>query len=162
MGARLELADGLVGVHHDAGAGRRAPEWLVSAGSSPFPRVAAQQAYLAGIGAQQREQDPNGRPLTGAVGSQEPVHLTGLDHEVQTVQCAVGPKTGIPEALHDELVLECSGALGTVGRAIRLTRRGGTTVLVGFHARDETFDLLDAVLGEKTSSDRPLISGTRT
>jgi (R,R)-butanediol dehydrogenase/meso-butanediol dehydrogenase/diacetyl reductase len=38
---------------------------------------------------------------------------------------------------------------GLAREAIRLSRRGGTTVLVGIHGRDEPFDLLEAVLHEK-------------
>ena len=48
-----------------------------------------------------------------------------------------------------DVVFECSGVPGLAGEAIRLVRRGGTVVLVGFHGEKEPFDLLDAVLGEK-------------
>jgi (R,R)-butanediol dehydrogenase/meso-butanediol dehydrogenase/diacetyl reductase len=48
-----------------------------------------------------------------------------------------------------DAVFECSGVPGLAGEAIRLVRRGGTVVLVGFHNEEESFDLLDTVLGEK-------------
>lgn len=47
------------------------------------------------------------------------------------------------------VVVECSGAPGLSREAVRLSRRGGTTILVGFHGGDESLDLLNAVLGEK-------------
>lgn len=58
----------------------------------------------------------------------------------------------LPEAIGGigpDVVFECSGAPGLAGQAIRLVRRGGTVVLVGFHGEEEPFDLLDTVLGEK-------------
>lgn len=58
----------------------------------------------------------------------------------------------LPEAtggIGPDVVFECSGAPGLAGQAIRLVRRGGTVVLVGFHGEEEPFDLLDTVLGEK-------------
>jgi len=48
-----------------------------------------------------------------------------------------------------DVVVECSGVQGLPREAIRLSRRGGTTVLVGIHQHDEPFDLLEAVLHEK-------------
>jgi 2-desacetyl-2-hydroxyethyl bacteriochlorophyllide A dehydrogenase len=48
-----------------------------------------------------------------------------------------------------DVVLECSGVPGLARQAIRRTRRGGTTILVGTHGQEEPFDLLDTVLGEK-------------
>jgi (R,R)-butanediol dehydrogenase/meso-butanediol dehydrogenase/diacetyl reductase len=58
----------------------------------------------------------------------------------------------LPEAtggIGPDVVVECSGVQGQAREAIRLSRRGGTTVLVGIHGRDEPFDLLEAVLHEK-------------
>jgi threonine dehydrogenase-like Zn-dependent dehydrogenase len=58
----------------------------------------------------------------------------------------------LPEAtggIGPDVVVECSGVQGLAREAIRLSRRGGTTVLVGIHGRDEPFDLLEAVLHEK-------------
>ncbi len=48
-----------------------------------------------------------------------------------------------------DAVIECAGAPGLQGQAVRWTRSGGTTVLVGFHAHPEPIDVADAVLGEK-------------
>jgi (R,R)-butanediol dehydrogenase / meso-butanediol dehydrogenase / diacetyl reductase len=48
-----------------------------------------------------------------------------------------------------DVVVECSGVPGLAKQAIRLTRRGGIAVLVGIHGKEEPFDVLDAVLGEK-------------
>jgi 2-desacetyl-2-hydroxyethyl bacteriochlorophyllide A dehydrogenase len=48
-----------------------------------------------------------------------------------------------------DVVVECSGVPGLPREAIRRSRRGGTTVLVGIHGHDEPFDLLDAILHEK-------------
>ena len=48
-----------------------------------------------------------------------------------------------------DVVIECSGVPGLAKQGIRLARRGGTTVLVGLHGKEEPFDLLDTVLGEK-------------
>jgi (R,R)-butanediol dehydrogenase / meso-butanediol dehydrogenase / diacetyl reductase len=62
-----------------------------------------------------------------------------LKRSLDDVMAGVGP----------DVVLECSGAPGSAGRAMRLTRRGGIAILVGFHGRGESFDLLDTVLGEK-------------
>jgi (R,R)-butanediol dehydrogenase / meso-butanediol dehydrogenase / diacetyl reductase len=58
----------------------------------------------------------------------------------------------LPEAtggVGPDAVVECSGVPGLAKQAIRLTRRGGITVLVGFHGEEEPVDLLDTVLGEK-------------
>ena len=51
--------------------------------------------------------------------------------------------------LGPDVVIECSGVPGLVKQGIQLTRRGGVTVLVGLHSKEESFDLLDTVLGEK-------------
>ncbi len=48
-----------------------------------------------------------------------------------------------------DVVAECSGAKGGVGRALELVRNGGQCVLVGFHPGTEEFKLLDVVLSEK-------------
>ena len=50
------------------------------------PRVAAEQPDLAGVLAEQAEQDPDSRRLAGAVGSEETVHLAAGDREVEPVQ----------------------------------------------------------------------------
>ena len=54
------------------------------------PRVAAEQADVAGVLAQQPEQHPDGRRLAGAVGAEEAVHLAPGDGEVEPVQ---GPRS---------------------------------------------------------------------
>lgn len=48
-----------------------------------------------------------------------------------------------------DLVLECSGAPGTLASTIELSRPGATVVLVGFHAGMEPVPLLPVVLGER-------------
>lgn len=55
----------------------------------------------------------------------------------------------LTDGLMADAVIECSGADGMPGQAIRLTRRAGTCVLVGLHSHPQTFDLMDTVLGEK-------------
>jgi (R,R)-butanediol dehydrogenase / meso-butanediol dehydrogenase / diacetyl reductase len=55
----------------------------------------------------------------------------------------------VPPSARYDAVLECAGAPGLQGLAVRLTRRAGTTVLVGFHKQPEVVDIADAVLGEK-------------
>ena len=52
------------------------------------PRVAAEQADLAGVGAQEAEQDADGGRLAGAVGTEEAVHLAGRDGQVEPVERA--------------------------------------------------------------------------
>ena len=69
------------------------------------PGVAAQEPRLAGVGAQQAEQDADRRRLAGAVGAEEAVHLAGLDGQVQPVERARGtegldrPDTSIAVAI---------------------------------------------------------------
>src|SRR5262249_12152225 len=57
-------------------------------GAPPPPRITAEEARGAGIGAQQAEQDPQGRRLAGTVRSQEAVHLTVGHGQVQPIQRA--------------------------------------------------------------------------
>ena len=52
------------------------------------PRIAAQQARLAGVGADQAEEDPQGRRLAGAVGPEEAVDLAGSHLEVEPIERA--------------------------------------------------------------------------
>ncbi len=49
-----------------------------------------------------------------------------------------------------DFVVECSGADGAAGEAIRRTRRGGVTVLLSVTAGHQRIDTNNAVLGEKT------------
>ena len=65
------------------------------------PRVAAEQRDVAGVGAQQPEQDPDGRGLPGAVRAEESVHLTGRDLQVETVEGVRGTE-GLYEAGHGD------------------------------------------------------------
>ena len=48
-----------------------------------------------------------------------------------------------------DVVLECSGAPSAPATAVRLSRRGGTVVLVGFRKSDLALPWLDVVLGER-------------
>jgi hypothetical protein len=50
------------------------------------PRIAAEQADTAGVGAEQAEQDADGGRLAGPVRPEEAVHLAGLHLEVEPVQ----------------------------------------------------------------------------
>jgi hypothetical protein len=61
------------------------------------PRVPVEQPGLAGVGTQQAEQHPDRGRLSGTVRAEEPVHLTGADLEVQTVEGDRLPE-GLPEA----------------------------------------------------------------
>ncbi|MTD54250.1 zinc-dependent alcohol dehydrogenase [Amycolatopsis pithecellobii] len=49
-----------------------------------------------------------------------------------------------------DVVLECSGAAPAVDEALRMTRRGGTIVLVGFFGESVTTDLNHAVMNDIT------------
>ena len=49
-----------------------------------------------------------------------------------------------------DFVIECSGAGGAAGEAIRRTRRGGVAVLLSVTASPQSIDTTDVVLGEKT------------
>lgn len=62
---------------------------------------------------------------------------------------AAGLASRFPERGIDA-VLECSGAAGTVGEAVRLVRPGGRVVLLSVTPGDEAIDATDVVLGEKT------------
>ncbi|MQA76900.1 MAG: alcohol dehydrogenase catalytic domain-containing protein [Streptosporangiales bacterium] len=48
-----------------------------------------------------------------------------------------------------DVVVECSGAPGTLAGSVALSRPGGTIVLVGLRAGDEPVPLLPVVLGER-------------
>lgn len=82
---------------------------------------------------------PRRRDLALALGADFASEPDGLEKPLSEATQGVGP----------DVVIECSGVPGLARRAIRLTRRGGTAVLVGIHAKEEPFDLLDTVLGEK-------------
>lgn len=61
-------------------------------------------------------------------------------------------ETGAPgelDGIWADAVVECAGAPGLAAEAVRRTRAGGTTVLVGFHPGPAAVDLVDLVLGEK-------------
>ena len=66
------------------------------------PRIAAEQARGAGVGAQQAEQDPQGRRLAGAVRPQEAVHLTVGHGQVEPVQ-----RARLAEVLHQAGHFDC-------------------------------------------------------
>jgi hypothetical protein len=51
------------------------------------PRVGAEHLGVAGVAAEQPEQDPDGGGLSGAVGPEEAVHLPLLDPQIQPVEC---------------------------------------------------------------------------
>ena len=51
-----------------------------------LPRVPTEQSHLAGVGAQQAEQDSEGGGLAGAVGAEEAVHLPPSYLQVETVE----------------------------------------------------------------------------
>jgi hypothetical protein len=65
------------------------------------PWIAVQQPSRAGVVTQQAEQDPDGGGLAGPVGAEESVHLTGLDRQVQPVECA-RPAEGLDQAGHGD------------------------------------------------------------
>lgn len=48
-----------------------------------------------------------------------------------------------------DVAFECSGAQGSPAQAVRLSRRGGTVVLVGFRPQTLQLPWLDVVLGER-------------
>jgi len=52
------------------------------------PRVAAEEARLATVGAQQPEEDPDAGRLPGPVRPEKPVDLAALDREVEAVESA--------------------------------------------------------------------------
>ena len=82
---------------------------------------------------------PRRRSLALALGADFASEPDGLEKLLFEATGGVGP----------DVVIECSGVPGLARRAIQLTRRGGTAVLVGIHGKEEPFDLLDTVLGEK-------------
>jgi len=82
---------------------------------------------------------PRRRDLALALGADFASEPAGLEKLLSEATGGVGP----------DVVIECSGVPGLARQAIRLTRRGGTAVLVGIHGKEEPFDLLDTVLGEK-------------
>jgi 2-desacetyl-2-hydroxyethyl bacteriochlorophyllide A dehydrogenase len=82
---------------------------------------------------------PQRRKLALALGADFAPEANELDELIAEATGGIGSDT----------VLECSGVPGLVKQAIRLTRRGGTSVLVGIHGKEERFDLLNTVLGEK-------------
>ena len=83
--------------------------------------------------------NPKRRELALSMGADLAPELDELEEILPEAMEGIGP----------DAVFECSGVPGLAGEAIRLVRRGGTVVLVGFHGEEEPFDLLDAVLGEK-------------
>ena len=82
---------------------------------------------------------PRRRDLALALGADFASGPGGLESLLSEATGGIGP----------DVVIECSGVPGLARRAIQLTRRGGTAVLVGIHGEEEPFDLLDTVLGEK-------------
>jgi len=82
---------------------------------------------------------PPRRDLALALGADFASEPAGLEKLLFEATGGVGP----------DVVIECSGVPGLARQAIRMTRRGGTAVLVGIHGKEEPFDLLDTVLGEK-------------
>jgi hypothetical protein len=50
------------------------------------PRIAAEQADLAAVLAQQAKQDADGRRLAGAVRPEEGMHLAGAHLEIEAVE----------------------------------------------------------------------------
>ncbi len=76
------------------------------------PRVAVEQPDLAGIGAQEAQEDPNGRGLAGTVRPDEPVDLAGIDGEVQAVE-GTDVAEGLDEARHIDRGSSSHGFDGT-------------------------------------------------
>src|SRR6185437_13294210 len=56
------------------------------------PGVRAEQAYLAGVRAQEAEQHADGGGLAGAVRAEEAVHLAPLHPQIQAVEGARAPE----------------------------------------------------------------------
>lgn len=83
--------------------------------------------------------DARRRELALALGADSAFEPTELEELSAETTEGIGP----------DVVVECSGVPGAAREAMRLARRGGTTVLVGLHGRGESFDLLNTVLGEK-------------
>jgi (R,R)-butanediol dehydrogenase/meso-butanediol dehydrogenase/diacetyl reductase len=113
---------------------------LLVVGAGTIGLLVVQVARSAGAGviiavdpmAQRRE-------LALALGADFAPEPEELEELLPEVTRSIGP----------DAVIECSGVPGLARESIRLTRRGGMAVLVGFHSKDEPIDLLDAVLGEK-------------
>lgn len=71
---------------------------------------------------------------------------TTLDPYATDVQAELLNLTG---GIGPDLVIECAGAPQTAAHAIRWTRRGGRTVLVGYTPETVSLDLGNFLLGEK-------------
>lgn len=74
----------------------------------------------------------------GATATLDP-HAADVQAELLDLTGGIGP----------DLVIECAGAPQTAAHAIRWTRRGGRTVLVGYTPESVPLDLGDFLLGEK-------------
>lgn len=85
------------------------------------------------------EPHPDRRALAGSFGAS--VAVTPDEAEA-----AIGPATG-GHGL--DVVLDCAGVRAATPQAIRLTRRGGRTVLVAIYPGELTFDPLDFLGSEK-------------
>lgn len=85
--------------------------------------------------------DPNPKrlELALALGADFAFEPDGIEECLLEATAGIGP----------DVVIECSGVPGLAKQAIHLARRGGVAVLVGLHGKEEPFDLLDTVLGEK-------------
>lgn len=68
--------------------------------------------------------------------------VTDLDHADDCISSA-------SQGRGADVVIECSGALDAPATAVRLCRRGGTVVLVGFRPGSLEVPWLDVVLGER-------------
>src|SRR4029077_1747213 len=71
------------------------------------PRVAAEQAGLAAVLAQQAEQDTDGGGLARPVRAEEGVHLAGPDGQVKAVECG-GPAERLAQRAHLDRVRHAS------------------------------------------------------
>ncbi len=74
------------------------------------PWILAEHLHLPRRRAQDAEQDADRRRLAGAVGSEEPVDLTGLDGQVEVVQGAGRPEgldqpSGLDGGSHGPILL---------------------------------------------------------
>jgi hypothetical protein len=93
---REQLASRLPAVHDEvAGQVPDLPAHLDAVGA----RVEAQHPDASGGRPDQVQQDPDGGGLAGAVGAQIPVHLTGLDLEIQAREAAVAPAVRLDQAI---------------------------------------------------------------
>ncbi len=73
----------------------------------------------------------------------------GADFSLDTAGDVCAVLADITNGRMADAVIECAGVPGAAAQAIRLTRRGGTCVLIGIHSKNESFDVADIVLGEK-------------